>query len=226
MNGDQERADSAGRRDRATTYRRSGELTLLAAAAVVALAGCGGSKSPSVASAGTTTSSGAAGSTNIAGGGAGSGAPSSQSGLQQDLLKYAECMRANGVPNFPDPSASGGFALSGGIDRSSPGFKAAQAKCQKLLPSGGGLAPGSNTHPSAQWLAHMVKVAECMRRHGISDFPDPRTSVPSNPFPAGSRGGVISNIEGVILVFPATIDTQSPLFTRAATACGFPLHNH
>lgn len=66
-------------------------------------------------------------------------------------------------------------------------------------------APGSTTHPSAQWLAHMVKVAQCMRRHGISDFPDPTTTVPS------LRGfvGVISYIDGVIFVFPATLDTQS-----------------
>jgi hypothetical protein len=71
----------------------------------------------------------------------------------------------------------------------------------------------------------MVKVAQCMRRHGITDFPDPRTSVPSNPFPAGGTG-VISDIDGVIFVFPATLDTQSPMFTRAAAACRFPLHNH
>ena len=63
-----------------------------------------------------------------------------------------------------------------------------------------------------------------MRRHGVHDFPDPRTSVPSNPF--GSGTGVISDIEGVILIFPSTIDQQSPAFTRAAAACAFPLHNH
>jgi hypothetical protein len=136
-------------------------------------------------------------------------------------------MRANGVPNFPDPSAGGGFVFQAGsgVDPSSPAFTAARAKCQKLLPTIG-LAPGSTTQPTAQWLAHMVKVAQCMRRRGIPDFPDPKTSVPSNPFPGGSPGGVISDIQGVILVFPSTIDMQSPLFTRAAAACGFPLHNH
>lgn len=107
----------------------------------------------------------------------------------------------------------------------SPSFKAAQAKCQKLLPGGGPLGPGTSTNPSPETLAHYLKVAQCMREHGISGFPDPRTSVPSNPF--GSTGyGVISDIEGVILVFPHTIDQQSPAFTQAATACAFPLHNH
>ncbi|HEX3806320.1 MAG TPA: hypothetical protein VHV52_06025 [Gaiellaceae bacterium] len=136
-------------------------------------------------------------------------------------------MRANGVPNFPDPSAGGGFLFpaGSGVDPSSPAFEAARAKCQKYLP-GSALAPGTTTHPSAQWLAHMVKAAQCMRRHGIPDFPDPRTSIPTNPFPAGSGGGVISDIEGAVFVFPHTIDMQSPLFTRAAATCGFPLHNH
>ena len=46
-----------------------------------------------------------------------------------------------------------------------------------------------------------------MRRHSISDVPDPRTSVPTT------------------IVFPAALDTQSPSFTRVA-ACQFTLHNH
>jgi hypothetical protein len=69
----------------------------------------------------------------------------------------------------------------------------------------------------------MLKVAHCMRRHGIADFPDPRTSVPSD---IARFVGVISDIDGVILVFPSTIDEQSPAFAQAAAACGFPLHNH
>jgi len=144
--------------------------------------------------------------------------------LQRESLKYAECMRANGLPNFPDPGAGGGFEIpqGSGIDPSSPAFKTAQAKCEKLTP---GLALGSTTHPSAQWLAQMVKAAQCMRRHGISGFPDPTTSIPSNPFPSGG-GGVISDIEGAVFVFPASLDMQSPLFTQAANSCGFPLHNH
>ena len=144
--------------------------------------------------------------------------------MQQDSLKYARCMRADGVPKFPDPAAGGGFLFQAGseIDPSSPVFKTAQAKCTKLLPGGGPPGPGTQTHPSAQALAQMVKIAECMRRHGISNFPDPTTTVPSLPV----GGGVISDIDGVILVFPAAIDTQSPAFTRAATTCKFPLHNH
>ncbi len=201
-----------------TTYLAVAMLTSV----FLLASGCGGSSKPSsVASVATTTSSSTdAGTT--AGAAAGSDSPSSQTQLQQDALQYARCMRANGVPNFPDPNADGGFLFhtGNGVDPSSPAFKTAQAKCQKLLPSGP--TPGSTTHPTAQWLAQMVQAAQCMRRHGVADFPDPATTVPS----LQGFVGVVSDIEGAIFVFPSTLDTQSPAFTRAAAACRFPLHNH
>jgi hypothetical protein len=186
----------------------------------IALSGCGGSSSPGgVAhlSAGKGTSS--------AGSESGGSPPQSTASPEQAEVAFSRCMRANGVLNFPDPTAGGGLSLPAGMKPSSPAFKAAQAKCRKLLPGGGPPGPGSSTNPSAPTLAKFLRIARCMRRHGVEDFPDPRTSIPSNPFGAGGAG-VISNIEGVILIFPSTIDEQSPVFTRAAAACAFPLHNH
>lgn len=53
--------------------------------------------------------------------------------------RISACMRANGVPKFPDPNPDGGIAIKGGpgtgIDPESPAFKAAQKKCQ---PAGAG----------------------------------------------------------------------------------------
>ena len=220
MEGKAERLTSAAGRGGGPTCRRSAGLALLAAAVI--LGGCGGSKAPVVARVGATSSSSA--STNASGAAAGSSSPSTQAQAQSGALKYAECMRANGLPAFPDPKGGGGFEFQSGsgIDPSSPLFKAAQGRCQKLLP--GGLPGfGSTTHPSAQALAQMVQVARCMRRHGVPAFPDPTTSVPFGP-PAG--GGVISDRDGVIFVFPSSLDMQSPLFLRAAAACGFKLTNH
>ncbi len=182
----------------------AGGLAILAAAAATALAGCGSSKPPSVAG--------------------GSGPPASQPQLQvqKSLLEFAACMRAHGEPNFPDPSGGGfQFGVSSGVDPSSPAFRTAQAKCAKFQPSG--LAPGMQTHPTTQWLAQMVKAAECMRRHGIPNFPDPGTSVPAS---LGGAIRLVSDIDGAIFVFPSTVDPQSPAFLRAAVACKFPLHNH
>jgi signal transduction histidine kinase len=77
--------------------------------------------------------------------------------------------------------------------------------------------PGLTTHPSAQTMAHWRTVAQCIRQHGVSRFPNPTTSIPPN-LPRFS--GVVADREGAILVIPATIQ-QSPAFTHAASACGF-----
>jgi hypothetical protein len=222
-------------RKRLTQPRRARVLATAALITGVLVAGCGGtSGGPPVATVNsTTTPTSSAASTGDAttsrsstatGNGAANSGPPTQAALEAEELAYSKCMRANGVPNFPDPKAGGGFqgAVPVGANPSAPLFKTAQTKCGKLLP-GLGAGPGSGPAPSAQALAHWVMVAQCMRRHGVSNFPDPTTTVPSHP-PAG--GGVINDRDGVILVFPHTIDTQSPLFTRAAATCGFQLTNH
>ncbi len=64
-------------------------------------------------------------------------------------------------------------------------------------------------------LAHALRSA-CAST-ASPDSPTPRASVPSNL----GRIGEVSDRDGAILVFPATINMQSAAFTQAATACGF-----
>lgn len=148
-----------------------------------------------------------------------SNAQSSASNGYSQGLQFAQCMRAHGVPNFPDPSASGrGFRIrvgpGSGINPGSPAFQSAQTSCKHLLPGGG---PGSG-RPSAQAHAQLLEISECMRRHGISSFPDPQTgSPPSNP--AGYSAIIGRN--GYFLAIPSSIDTNSPAFKQAAAACKF-----
>jgi hypothetical protein len=50
-------------------------------------------------------------------------------------LKYATCMRSNGVPNFPDPNGQGLIQINnatGTLDSSSPAFQKAQSACKSL----------------------------------------------------------------------------------------------
>jgi hypothetical protein len=179
---------------------------VLTAAAILSgalVAGCGGSShSPPAAIVSDATSSG----------------PSSASS-GSGALAFANCMRANGVPNFPDPSPGGGelFEIPAGANPAAPAFTAARAKCQKLLPNGGG--PGSGPPPSDQTLAKLVRIARCMRQHGISDFPDPRTSAPVS-VPHGIAE--IANFDGAVLLFPQTLNMQAPAYRQALTACGAP----
>lgn len=72
--------------------------------------------------------------------------------LQQQLVKFAECMRSHGV-NIPDPQPGGslGFPRFGGafrsVDRNSPVFQSALKACQSLRPQvgprGGGGGAGA-----------------------------------------------------------------------------------
>jgi hypothetical protein len=196
---------------------RSPRARLVAVAALVSgilVAGCGGSShGPTAAPASSATASASAPATApaVTAVASGAGAPSA--------LAFSECMRSSGVPNFPDPKPGGAleFPVSGG-NVGSPAFRSAQAKCRKLLPDGGPPGPGSTTHPSAQTMTKLVKIAACMRAHGISQFPDPRTSVP--PDPAGYQE--ITDFDGAILLFPSTINLQSPAYRQDLAACGAP----
>jgi hypothetical protein len=57
---------------------------------------------------------------------------------QQAWLSWAKCIRAHGVPNFPDPTFSGrAVQISGGS--SSPQLQSARDACKSQMPSIGGL---------------------------------------------------------------------------------------
>ena len=80
--------------------------------------------------------------------GFGSLSPQQRAQFQQDLVKFAECMRSHNI-NIPDPSTSagGGFGIFRQIpqsERSSPAFQSAIQACSSNLPfRRGGAAPGA-----------------------------------------------------------------------------------
>jgi hypothetical protein len=127
-------------------------------------------------------------------------------------------MRANGVPNFPDPAPGGGFLfpIPPGFNPAAPAVQAAQTKCHKFnLPS---VAGSGGPAFSAKSLAKLLRIARCMRQHEISEFPDPTTTRPG----FGPGIGEISNFDGVYLAFPTTLNLQAPAYRQALTACGSP----
>jgi len=63
-----------------------------------------------------------------------------------------------------------------------------------------------------------VKLAECMRAHGLRSFPDPTTSPPSTlPAP---NAVFLGGPEGSFSLTASMV--QSPAFKRAGDTCGFP----
>ncbi len=127
------------------------------------------------------------------------------------LLKYAECMRAQRLSNFPDPSASGGLAIPDDINTNAPAFKSAQQACASL--SQGSYSTGQTQSREAQLLA----LARCMRAHGVSSFSDPTTSPPPP-----SSGNVMGG-NGWYLALGTARQRQSPAYKKAATACQLKL---
>jgi hypothetical protein len=58
---------------------------------------------------------------------------------QSQYLKAAACIRSHGIPNFPDPTFSGGgvhVPKTAGVDPRSPQVRAAEEACQSLIPGG------------------------------------------------------------------------------------------
>lgn len=167
-------------------------ILLCLAGAGIAVAGCGSSSS-SVSNAASTR-------------------PNDASASNSQGLRFAQCMRSHGVPNFPDPSG-GQLDLRvqqtptsmsvNGVQVNGPAFKSAMNSCKSDLPNGG--------HPTATQTAkarsQALAMSKCMRSHGVPNFPDPT-------FQSGPDGGVGVRIGG------AGIDPSSPAFQAAAKACG------
>lgn len=149
-------------------------------AAGVLLAGCGGS-SPN----GSSTASSSA-------------TPGNLAKFEQQFVAFAACMRTHGVPNYPDPqfTSSGGVRISPGrANPNSPAFRSADGACHQLLPNGG--APPKANSP--QDRARAVKFADCMRAHGVPNYPDP------------SHDGAFD--------LPPGLNPQAPTFMQAEQTC-------
>ena len=140
---------------------------LWAAAAValgVTVAGCsGGSTVPTAGSRPTTTAAPTGGS------------GSSGASPLAEAVAYSQCIRSHGVPNFPDPvqTPAGGYGYrTVGIDPNSASFQGALQAC-KALPSPWNSAGQQLSSAQQQaWL----NWAQCIRAHGVPDFPDPTFS--------------------------------------------------
>jgi hypothetical protein len=136
-------------------------------------------------------------------------------GPRSSPYAMSKCMRANGLSNFPDPSqGSGGVGFPGGVilasdgeltvdgvSFSGPALKKASAACKIYLPGGGGPPPAM----SAAEKKAALEFAQCMRAHGVPNFPDP------------GSGGPLSSRPSAKQTLP---DPNSPAFKHAGQACG------
>ena len=96
----------------------------------------------------------------------------------EKAMKFAQCMRDNGVSQFPDPDASGALTIDqvvngSSIDPNSATFQQALTACRDLEP--GGFMGQKRT---AQQQEAALRFAQCIRDNGVKDFPDPTADGP------------------------------------------------
>ena len=150
-------------------------VAVLALSAAVLLVGCSSSPPSSTPSTGQP-----------------SGAPSSAPTPSGEA--FAACMRDHGVEmSDPDPQ-TGVPQLPDDVDPTAPAVKKALAACEELMPPG--VRDESDDPDEGQYL----KFAQCMRKNGLPDFPDPQP---------GSDGGM----------FGDGVKRDDPAFQKAAAAC-------
>jgi hypothetical protein len=108
-------------------------------------------------------------------------------------------MRSHGVPNYPDPTTSGLVKESlQQLGVTSSRFQSASRDCNHLLPNGGS---GPNAAQVQQVRALALSFSQCVRSHGVPNFPDP-----------GSDGRIPDPAIG-------GINQGSPKFQAANQAC-------
>jgi hypothetical protein len=186
-------------------------LAAIALPLVLIAAACGGSDSKSasadVASLSKNANSSASGSTRKS--------SVSPAEFRKQLLAYAQCMRDNGMTDYPDPqfdangrpqfNRSNGQAF--GDLRNNPNFDKARTACQSKRPDFGSQFQRTPAEQAAM-RKNLLKFAKCMRSKGV-DFPDP--TFDANGRPQFTRDGAPGGAQGQ--------NGDDPAFRSAADAC-------
>jgi len=130
--------------------------------------------------------------------------------LYQDVLAYAGCMRSHGDPTFSPPTTVDnageqvvGWAQPGdlkGDPKAMSQYRSANSTCEILLPNNGN---GPNQAQVQQQLAKDLRFSECMRSHGLPNFPDPKET----------------SHEGISISSAHPLDPNSPKFQTAQQGC-------
>jgi hypothetical protein len=109
-------------------------------------------------------------------------------------VKFAECVRAHGVPHVPDPDAKGDFNF--GVDVTPTVFTRAVSACKRLQP------PGSlSSRLNPRQLSAALRFAQCARAHGVKDFPDPVNGQPlinTYKIPSSNKPGGMTILNAAI----------------------------
>ncbi len=134
---------------------------------------------------------------------AGGPSQSEREKIREAAVKFAQCMRENGVEDFPDPGADGGTAIrvgpESGIDPEE--MEVAQKACEHLQED---IRPQMSEADQQEFKERALEHARCMREHGI-DMPDPEFS----------GGGKVT-----MKMKRGEVNPEDPEFQAAQKECG------
>lgn len=124
-------------------------------------------------------------------------------------LAFSKCMRAHGVPSFPDPGTPAGpgessflgIAIPATIDMQSPAAESAFTGCHHVIASI--LSRVGKPPITAARKESMIAQAQCMRTHGVPGYQDP----------IFAPGGGIETFDG------PGVNPQSSAYQHAEAAC-------
>jgi hypothetical protein len=158
---------------------RGGRAAVGIGLVVLLLAGLAGCSAPGGAAGATTTTS----------------AQQAAAAVWRELVR---CARANGMPNLADPQidSNGRASFPNGTPEPPASVRRACQSIYDRLPAS---ARGDEERPPADMQA-LLRYAQCMREHGVADFPDPDAEGNFRA-PRGSTG------------------PKTPSFQRALQAC-------
>jgi hypothetical protein len=175
-----------------------------AAGIVLLVAACGGGSSSRDPSSNTGASSSTSASpntsTSLTTGVSSNTGGSSQA---QQGLAFAQCMRSDGVTDFPDPGSNGQFGTISAQLEDSPQFGTGFNACKHLLPDGG-------VSKAQQDGPQLLKFAQCMHAHGVPTYPE---SGPVNPY------SVLAPNTAVNALKVAGVNPNSPVVQAAVQTC-------
>lgn len=175
------------RRRRAVMFGAVAFVVMIAAGGF-ALASGGGSDGNDVA---TANNSNTGGSRNDSSSG-------SEALTEEQALRFSQCMRDHGLPEFPDPTVDGegnvqifrrgADGAPPDIDPQSETFQDALEACRELLP-----ALPFNDENQAELQDQLLELAQCMRDNGVPEFPDPDFS--GGGLGSGGPGGIFQQLD-------------------------------
>jgi hypothetical protein len=183
------------------SLRRPTTAVLVAVTASLAIVACGGSSPKN------------------------SGSSANAATLRSEGLKFAACVRAHGVPDYPDPSTNGPgqiratpnkMTVNGHTLSESPRLvQKAMQTCQKDAPEAKG--PPVSAAQLAKLKAGALAMAKCMRANGVPNFPDP--TIGTGPGGHGVSVGIIAGGPKSKNSGSASFNPRSPAFKAAQKKC-------